>query len=152
MDIIRCETGGQVIQAIGMGARDAVGQAKHFTAAGREQQIVFAHRIIHDGEHGIAEVGVKHITGCQINFFTIVNGAPGRKVFIPVAARKTRQVRHLFSLYIYDADMLVPLNGERRAGLRRYAVVRDRQSWSILFHFNKIYGALIISRAFPASF
>jgi hypothetical protein len=101
---------------------------KHFTAAGREQKIVFAHRIIHDGEHGIAEVGVQPVTGCQINFFIVVNGAPGRKVFIPVAARKTRQIRHLFSFYIYDADTLVLLNGERRARLRLYVMVRDRQS------------------------
>ena len=64
---------------------DAIGEAKHFTAARCEQKIVFAHRIINDGYHRIAKVGVKHITGCQKNLLIVVNGASGRKIFILIA-------------------------------------------------------------------
>jgi len=112
------QRGCQVFPATGSRS-DFVSIFKDPTAAGGIQEIVNTTGVFHDGEHDIAVIGKKAVTGGYSKFVIVCPRSTRRKFFSDFMGIEADKVTHLFSLNINDSEDPAFTHLERPGTCRR---------------------------------
>src|SRR3712207_5183133 len=114
----------QILQAARMVTLVAfVEHLEGLRAAGREQEVVLAHPVFQDREHGVAAVGVEDVAGGLVDRVVVVDSPARRKPFRDVrlaraAGGEGRDVGDLLPFGVYHPQYLPLLELECDARLR----------------------------------
>ena len=114
----RLEAASEVLEAARMVSAGLIEHAEHLEAAGSEEKVVTADRVLDDRPHRAAAIRIKNIAGGQVDGVRVVNRAARRQPLAAIIERERDEIRDLFALGIDDFEPFALFHDQSGTGLR----------------------------------